>query len=140
MMDSWNVLPQFRRRTNYYEGQSAIKKYAGKFHLELGEVRKIARGEVGDQAWGHYCFPSINYTKTGAIMSRWGYGEDKVGGKAHDGGIRPPRERAPSRPPASIRNFCPWTTTACCGSTRTSRTKTKTASPPRPYWYGRLRW
>ncbi len=67
-----------------------MKAFEGKFHLELGEVRKIAQGEVGDQAWGHYCFPSINYTKTGAIMSRWGYGEDKVGGKAHDGGVRPP--------------------------------------------------
>lgn len=67
-----------------------MKKFEGEFHLALGEPVKIAQGEVGDQAWGHYQFPTIEYTKTGAIMSSWGYGEDKVGGKKHDGGVRPP--------------------------------------------------
>lgn len=67
-----------------------MKKFEGKFHLELGEIRKIVQGEVGDQYWGHYNFPSINYTKTGAIIAGWYYGEDYVGGQKHDGGVRPP--------------------------------------------------
>ncbi len=61
-----------------------------KFHLELGEIKKIAQGAVGDQFWGHYQFPTINYTKTGALIATWSYGEDKVGGVHHEGGVRPP--------------------------------------------------
>jgi len=60
------------------------------FHLEFGPIHKIVQGAVGDQAWGHYNFPTINYTKTGALIARWAYGEDKVGGAHHDGGVRPP--------------------------------------------------
>lgn len=60
------------------------------FHLELGPIHKIVQGAVGDQAWGHYQFPTINYTKTGALIVYWSYGEDKVGGANHDGGVRPP--------------------------------------------------
>ena len=67
-----------------------MKAFEGKFHLELSEPRKVVQGAVGDQAWGHYNFPGIARTKTGALICRWAYGEDKVGGVHHDGGVRPP--------------------------------------------------
>ena len=67
-----------------------MKAFEGKFHLELGEPRKIVQGAVGDQEWGHYNFPTIAYTKTGAMICSWAYGEDRVGGVHHNGGVRPP--------------------------------------------------
>ncbi len=61
-----------------------------KFHLEMSDPRPVAQGAVGDQAWGHYQFPSIGYTNKGNIMCGWSYGSDTIEGGAHEGGVKPP--------------------------------------------------
>ena len=61
-----------------------------KFHLELGEPHTIVQGAVGDQAWGHYQFPTLDYTDNGHLIASWSYGDDAIDGKHHDGGVNPP--------------------------------------------------
>ncbi len=67
-----------------------MKAFEGKFHIELGEPHPVVQGIPGDQAWGHYNFPSIYYTNKGNVMCSWAYGTDAIDGKAHEGGVKPP--------------------------------------------------
>lgn len=59
-----------------------MKKFEGKFHLEIGEPSVIMQGAVGDQAWGHYQFPSLMHTRNGGIYAGWGYNNDDIDYKA----------------------------------------------------------
>ena len=49
-----------------------------KFHLELGEPVVVTQGEVGDQAWGHYNFPSLRRAENGSIVAGWAYSADDI--------------------------------------------------------------
>ena len=49
-----------------------------KFHLEIGDPVVVVQGAVGDQAWGHYNFPSIKKTSKGHILVGWDYGTDDI--------------------------------------------------------------
>jgi len=55
-----------------------MNTFTGRYHLEIGDPTVIAQGEVGDQHWGHYCFPSIRFTEGGSVLAGWSYGNDDI--------------------------------------------------------------
>ncbi len=48
------------------------------FHLEIGEPVVIAQAAPGDQVWGHFQFPRLSYTESGAICAAWEYSNDTI--------------------------------------------------------------
>lgn len=59
-----------------------MRKFEGNFHLEISEPTVVMQGAVGDQAWGHYQFPSLSRTLNGSIYARWSYNDDDIDYKA----------------------------------------------------------
>ena len=53
------------------------KKYAD-FRLEIGEPVVVAQAEPGDQVWGHFQFPRLSCTESGAIFAEWDYSTDTI--------------------------------------------------------------
>ncbi len=56
---------------NYYD---AYKD----FRVELGEAITVYQAPEADTHWGHYQFPSISYTASGAIRVSWSYSNDSI--------------------------------------------------------------
>ncbi len=48
------------------------------FHIELGEPIVAFQAKEEDNHWGHYQFPQIYYTSTGAIRVTWSYHDDSI--------------------------------------------------------------
>jgi len=55
-----------------------MNTFNGKYRLTIGEPTVLTQGEVGDQVWGHFCFPSLRRTESGSILARWSYGSDNI--------------------------------------------------------------
>lgn len=53
-------------------------KKTSKFRLEIGEPVVVAQAEPGDQVWGHFQFPRLTYTESGAICAEWDYSTDTI--------------------------------------------------------------
>lgn len=64
-----------------------MKKTWRKFHLEIGDPVLVTQGAVGDQAWGHYNFPSIKRTEKGHILVGWDYSNDDIDYKSAPEGV-----------------------------------------------------
>lgn len=58
---------------NYYE------EYKN-FRMEISDPVVVMQAPEADQHWGHYQFPNIYYTTTGAIGVSWSYHDDTVYG------------------------------------------------------------
>ncbi len=58
---------------NYYEEYDD-------FRIEIGDPVVVMQAETNDQTWGHYQFPTIYYTTTGAIGVSWSYHNDTIYG------------------------------------------------------------
>ena len=84
------VLHKVYRKRDTAERCIFVKTFKGKFHLELSEPQVVVQGAVGDQAWGHYQFPTIGYTQQNNIFVSWSYGTDSIEYKDDNGGIRGP--------------------------------------------------
>jgi len=50
----------------------------GSFKLVFGEPSIVVQGRPGDQAWGHFQFPSMYYTQDRNIAINWAYGDDTI--------------------------------------------------------------
>ncbi len=61
-----------------------------KFHLELSEPTVVVRGDVGDQAWGHYQFPDLRRAENGGLLAYWAYGADTIEYQTHENDKKPP--------------------------------------------------
>ncbi len=48
------------------------------FRLDISEPIVVYQAEEEDHHWGHYQFPSIYYTSTGALRVTWAYGSDSI--------------------------------------------------------------
>lgn len=50
----------------------------GAFTVTLSAPTAVYQGAVGDQTWGHYQFPSLNFTPEGFILANWSYSSDTI--------------------------------------------------------------
>lgn len=48
------------------------------FRLEIGEPVVVAQAEPGDQVWGHFQFPRLSRTESGAVYAEWDYSTDTI--------------------------------------------------------------
>ena len=62
----------------------------GNFRVGISDPSLIVQGAIGDQAWGHYQFPTLTRARDGGILASWSYGNDSMEGGSHEGGKKPP--------------------------------------------------